>query len=102
MAARLTCAPRPAVGQWPRRQSRNEHRKESDVSHAPARTIEKRKLAELKPHPRQAANFRAPLKHEVEELADDLRRNGQLCPVECLPDGTLVAGHKRAEAAGLL
>jgi ParB/RepB/Spo0J family partition protein len=72
------------------------------MSDAPTKTIEKRTLAELKPHPRQAANFRASLPHEVGELADDLKRNGQLCPVECLPDGTLVAGHKRVAAAMLL
>jgi ParB/RepB/Spo0J family partition protein len=72
------------------------------MSDSPAKLIEKRQLSQLKPHPRQAANFRAPLQHEVEELADDLKRNGQLCPVECLPDGTLIAGHKRVAAARLL
>jgi ParB-like chromosome segregation protein Spo0J len=71
------------------------------MSAAP-KLIEKRNPAELKPHPRQAANFREPLQHEVEELADDLKRNGQLCSVEVLPDGTLVAGHKRVAAARLL
>jgi ParB-like chromosome segregation protein Spo0J len=72
------------------------------TSDSPVKTTEKRKLAELKPHPRQAANFRASLPHEVGELADDLKRNGQLCPVECLPDGTLIGGHALVAAAKLL
>jgi ParB/RepB/Spo0J family partition protein len=59
-------------------------------------------IAKLQPHPRQAGLFRPPPEHEVAELADDMKRNGQLQPVEILPDGVLIAGHKRVAAATLL
>jgi ParB-like chromosome segregation protein Spo0J len=61
--------------------------------------IERRALDDLKPHPRQSALFSQPPEGEVKELADDLRRNGQQTPVEALPDGTLLCGHKRVAAA---
>jgi ParB/RepB/Spo0J family partition protein len=59
-------------------------------------------LAKLMPHPKQCQLFGHMPEHEIQELADDLRRNGQLQPLEILPDGTIVAGHRRTEAAKLL
>jgi ParB family chromosome partitioning protein len=64
--------------------------------------IENWKLERLSPHPRQGQFFLDPTTQEVKELAADLQRNGQLQPVEALPDGTIVAGHKRLAAARLL
>jgi ParB/RepB/Spo0J family partition protein len=64
--------------------------------------IETRPILRLIPHPRQQEIFPSPSPREVEELAADLKRNGQLTPVEILPDGTIIAGHKRVAAARLL
>ena len=66
------------------------------------RHIEVWELTRLQPHPKQAALFPEPPPHEVKELADDIRRTGLLQPVEVLPDGTIIAGHKRVAAATLL
>jgi ParB/RepB/Spo0J family partition protein len=59
-------------------------------------------VEKLKPHPRQGLLFPEPSPEEVKELAADMAKNGQLQPVEILPDGTLIAGHKRTAAAKLL
>jgi hypothetical protein len=67
-----------------------------------ARKIEMRQIADLKPHPKQAQLFGHTPRHQIEELAADIRRNGQLQPGEVLPDNTLLAGHNRAEALRLL
>jgi ParB/RepB/Spo0J family partition protein len=64
--------------------------------------IEMQPIADLRPHPRQAIYFLAPSEHEVKELAADMHTNGQLTPIEILPDNTIIAGHKRTEAARLL
>jgi ParB family chromosome partitioning protein len=61
--------------------------------------VARRKIDDLKAHPKQAQLFTEPPEHEVRELAKDLKANGQLTPVEVLPDGTLVCGHKRVLAA---
>jgi ParB/RepB/Spo0J family partition protein len=61
------------------------------------------RVADLRPHPRQAELFPEAPEHEIAELADDMQRNGQLMPIECLPDGkTIIAGHRRTAAARLL
>jgi ParB/RepB/Spo0J family partition protein len=59
-------------------------------------------IADLRSHPRQAVYFPAPSEAEVEELAADMDANGQLTPIEILPDNTIIAGHKRTTAARLL
>lgn len=64
-----------------------------------AKQIERRPLDSLKPHPRQFDIFIHPPQSEIEELASDMRRNGLLTPIETLPDGTIIAGHKRTAAA---
>jgi len=59
-------------------------------------------LTRLRAHPKQSQLFPEPPLHEIQELAADMRRNGLIYPVEVLPDGTLIAGHKRTAAARLL
>jgi ParB family transcriptional regulator, chromosome partitioning protein len=61
--------------------------------------IEQWPLERLTPHPKQGLLFSNPPESEVKELAADLQRNGQLQPVEALPNGTTIAGHKRTAAA---
>src|SRR4051794_1893067 len=63
------------------------------------KTIVRWGLDKLRPHPRQGQLFLDPSEGEVQELAEDMRRNGQLSPGEAPPDGTLVCGHKRLAAA---
>jgi ParB-like chromosome segregation protein Spo0J len=64
--------------------------------------IEKMAVASLKPHPRQAEFFSEPPPHEVAELAADMKLHGQLQPVEIVPSGIIICGHKRVAAARLL
>ncbi len=66
------------------------------------KVISKMKVADLKPHPRQAANFPDLPDAQLRDLADDMERNGQKVPLEVLPDGTIVGGHQRWRAAKLL
>jgi hypothetical protein len=60
--------------------------------------IEDYPLSMLQEHPKQYVYFQRPTEAEVEKLADDMERNGQVEPAEILPDGTLIAGHKRKAA----
>lgn len=66
------------------------------------REVRKRKLAELREHPRQPDIFSESSQIELQELADDMARRGQQEPVHILPDGTIIRGHRRVRAAGLL
>ena len=66
------------------------------------RKIERWAVDRLRPHPKQGQYFPDAPPHEVAELAADMEANGQLQPVEALPDGTIIAGHKRLAAARLL
>jgi ParB family chromosome partitioning protein len=50
------------------------------------------------PHPRQA-ELPATTAAEDAALLDDIRRNGMLEPIEILPDGTIISGHRRWAAA---
>jgi ParB family chromosome partitioning protein len=56
-------------------------------------------LAELKPHPRQQEVFADLPDEQLEELAVDMKLNGQLVPIEVLPGGTIICGHQRVRAA---
>jgi ParB/RepB/Spo0J family partition protein len=56
-------------------------------------------LAELKPHPRQQEVFADLPDAQLEELATDMKLNGQLVPIEVLPGGTIICGHQRVKAA---
>jgi ParB/RepB/Spo0J family partition protein len=59
-------------------------------------------VTKLKPHPKQEVYFSAPVQSEIEELAADLKKNGQQMPIDVLPDGTILCGHKRLAAAQFL
>jgi ParB/RepB/Spo0J family partition protein len=60
------------------------------------------KVSELRPHPKQHVYFSDVPQHEVDELVADMSRNGQRYPVDILPDGTIVCGHRRLQAAEIL
>jgi hypothetical protein len=64
--------------------------------------IEKRKIADLKSHPRQTELFTDLSQDELQALADDMRMYGLQHPVEITPDGTIICGHQRVRAAKLL
>jgi ParB/RepB/Spo0J family partition protein len=66
------------------------------------RTIEHRPTASLKPHPMQATIFGDLSEVELQDLADDIEKNGLKMPPEVLPDGTIVCGHQRVRAFQLL
>jgi ParB-like chromosome segregation protein Spo0J len=66
------------------------------------KVIERWELSRFQENPLQRQVFGEPPEHEVEELAADLRANGQTTPVEALPSGLLIAGHRRLAAAKLL
>lgn len=57
------------------------------------------KLDRIKEHPRQAKNFDVGEDAAIALLIDDMAKNGQQHPIEVLPDGTAVAGHRRTRAA---
>lgn len=57
------------------------------------------KIADLKQHPRQRANFSRQPDARIKELADDLVHRGQQYPIEILPDLTVLCGHQRIRAA---
>jgi ParB-like chromosome segregation protein Spo0J len=63
------------------------------------KTIIKYEVAGLQANPRQAALFGPPRDGEIEALAGEMGRDGQLVPVEILPGGVLITGHKRTAAA---
>jgi ParB-like chromosome segregation protein Spo0J len=77
--------------------------KESDaVATNDDRKFETWELGRFQENPLQRQVFAEPPQHEVGELAADMQANGQTTPVEALPDGALIAGHKRLAAARLL
>ena len=56
-----------------------------------------RKIADLKPHPKQMIFGDAP-DHEIKELAESIDRRGLYHPIEIMPDGTILKGHQRLRA----
>lgn len=64
--------------------------------------VKKRRLIHVKPHPRQAEPFSDANKDDLRALAEDIEKTGQLVPIETLPDGTVISGHRRVAAAHLL
>lgn len=62
--------------------------------------MEFRKVSELKPNP---LNPRGEVRHDIplRELAMSIKSQGLLQPILITPDGTIVAGHRRAAAAKL-
>src|SRR4051812_42820141 len=67
-----------------------------------ARSVVRVRIEGLKAHPRQEAIFPGRLRDGIEELAEDMRRRGLQRPIEVLPDGTVVTGHRRTWAAEVL
>jgi ParB/RepB/Spo0J family partition protein len=59
-------------------------------------------LDRLKPHPSQAGLFQDTPEAEFEELKNDIAKRGLRHPVEALPDGTIICGHRRVRALRLL
>lgn len=55
-------------------------------------------ITKLKPHPQQCV-FPNHTPAQIEDLADDMSRNGQVSPVEVTPDYVIICGHGRVEAA---
>jgi ParB/RepB/Spo0J family partition protein len=74
--------------------------KSSDTE--PQRKIVKRRLSQLRPHPRQRVTFTEHSAAEIQELADDIDANGLNNPVEITPNNTIIAGHGRLAAVKLL
>jgi ParB-like chromosome segregation protein Spo0J len=66
------------------------------------RKVERWAVDRLRPHPKQGQYFPDAPVHELEELAADMKANGQLQAVEILADGVIVCGHRRVAAARLL
>jgi ParB family chromosome partitioning protein len=64
--------------------------------------VERWELDRLRPHPKQGQYFPDAPAHELEELAADMKANGQLQAVEVLADGVILCGHRRVAAARLL
>jgi ParB family chromosome partitioning protein len=60
------------------------------------------KISRCKPHPQQAELFGDIPEAELAALAADMQKRGQRQPVEVLPNGTVIAGHQRINAAKLL
>lgn len=65
----------------------------------PAETIERRSVADLIPY---ARNARTHSQEQVAEIAASIQRFGWTVPVLVAEDGTIIAGHGRVMAAGLL
>jgi len=59
----------------------------------------RRRLSDLKPHPLQAEFFADLSTQDLTRLQESLSSNGQIEPVEILPDGTIISGHQRVQAA---
>lgn len=66
------------------------------------RKIEMRKIDSLQAHPKQNLIFKPQTEQEREALAENIKRNGLLNPVEITPDGVIICGHGRVEAMQLL
>jgi ParB/RepB/Spo0J family partition protein len=58
-------------------------------------------IANLKTHPRQLELFGEPSDQELQDLAESMKK-GLDHPIEILPDGKILCGHRRTAAARLL
>ncbi len=56
-------------------------------------------LAKLKPHPKQPGLFQDLNDADFQRLIKSLEADGQREPIEILPDGTIISGHQRVNAA---
>lgn len=66
------------------------------------RQIGRRRLADLKPHPKQRKFFADTPPAELQALADDIERNGLQSPIEITSDNVIICGHRRKAALLLL
>jgi ParB-like chromosome segregation protein Spo0J len=64
--------------------------------------VEKWPLHSLQPHPKQRELFHDLDQAALTGLAEWMRKEGLLLPVEILPDGIIISGHQRVRAAHLL
>lgn len=62
------------------------------------RTITQVKISSLYTHPLQEDIFCETSESALEELADDIKKNGLQIPIEILKDGTIICGHRRVQA----
>src|SRR5262249_7621186 len=89
---------------WSKRKMDNTDQKENVTGNKEEVTEKKGKvykasLKDLEPHPRQQEVFADLPDEQLEELAVDMKLNGQLVPIEVMPDGTIICGHQRVKAA---
>ena len=77
-------------------------RKESRPKAKVVRRIETWPLSKLKPHAMQAKVFNESSPQEIQQLANDIKKNGLVVPIEALRDGTIICGHQRLRALQLL
>ena len=61
--------------------------------------VEKRKIADLKPHPKQAEHFRDLPDAKLQRLAKGMLIRGLKNPVEITRDNVIICGHQRVRAA---
>ena len=66
---------------------------------SPARHVQKWKVCDLKPYPLQGHFFTDESEEADLDLAANMQKNGQRDPIEILPDGTIIKGHRRTAAA---
>lgn len=59
-------------------------------------------VEQLKDHPRQAELFTDLTEAQLEELAENIDKNGLDHPIEILPDGVIICGHQRRRAVARL
>jgi len=64
-----------------------------------SRPRQKWKVRDLKVNPHQADLFDEMPDGQLDELAADIKVNGQRDPIEIIPDGTIIDGHQRRRAA---
>jgi ParB family chromosome partitioning protein len=63
------------------------------------RTVERWPLDKLRPHPRNAVLFDDLPSTELTDLAQDMKRQGLITPIEIMPEGMIICGHQRVQAA---
>lgn len=68
----------------------------------PKKRVKYCRVEDLTAHPQQPDLFPDLPNVELQSLADDIKKNGLIHPVEILPGGTIIAGHQRVRAAKLL
>ena len=61
--------------------------------------VQEWRISDLKPHQLQGDFFPAESEEADRELAADMEANGQKVPIDILPDGTILGGHRRVAAA---